>query len=379
LPNSFNGYILTPVDDNFLYQKIANSIRQQILTGSIKPGERIPSVREMAEIWDCTIGTVQRAYQELVAQNLVISRPGQGTRVANHLSAVQGRELALRRAFLVHRAEEYLLEMLTAGYNLTDVEDALRQAMDRWRAVSAEKTASQAHTLRFAGSHDLVITWLASHFTEIAGSDHNLILNFTGSLGGLIALAEGSADIAGCHLWDEETDTFNLPFVHRVLPGKRVAMITLAQRRLGLMVSSGNPENIHSLADLVNGKLHFVNRQPGSGTRLWLDTVLSKAGIPSESIPGYQDDKMTHSAIARTIAEGNADVGIGLEAAARSYNLDFIPLTLDRYDLVIPADVVLLDPMQRLIEWLRLGSTRKMIEDLGGYVTDLTGRLEWSE
>ena len=364
--------------DNFLYQRIANAIRQQILTGSLKPGERIPSVREMAAQWDCTIGTVQRAYQELAAQGLVISRPGQGTRVASKLAAVQGRELALRRAFLVHRAEDYLLEMLTAGYTLPDVEDAVRQAMDRWRAATPETPPPQAQTLRFVGSHDLVITWLASHFTEIAPGYH-LSLNFTGSLGGLIALAEGKADIAGCHLWDEETNTYNLPFIHRVLPGKRVALITLAQRRLGLLVPSGNPANIHTLADLVSPDLRFVNRQPGSGTRLWLDTVLSKTGIQTMKILGYHEEKMTHSAIARTVAEGHADVGIGLEAAARSYDLDFIPLALDRYDLIVPAETMTLAPLHRLVEWLQQNSTRKVIEDLGGYVTELTGRLEWCD
>ena len=366
------------MEEHFIYQRIANTIRQQILTGSLKSGERIPSVREMAIHWDCTIGTVQRGYQELSNQGLVISRPGQGTRVASQSAAVQGRELALRRAFLVHRAEDYLLEMLTAGYSLPDVEDAVRQAMDRWRAASPEIPPPQTRTLRFVGSHDLVITWLASHFTEIAPGYH-LSLNFTGSLGGLIALAEGKADIAGSHLWDEETDTYNLPFVRRVLPGKRVAIFTLAQRRLGLLVPFGNPANIHTLADLASPDLRFVNRQPGSGTRLWLDTVLSKAGIQTKKILGYHEEKMTHSAIARTVAEGHADVGIELEAAARSYNLDFIPLTLDRYDLVIPAEVISLEPLQKLIEWLRQNSTRKTIGDLGGYVTELTGRLEWSD
>ena len=366
------------MEEHFIYQRIANAIRQQILTGSLKSGERILSVREMAAQWDCTIGTVQRAYQELANQGLVISRPGQGTRVASQLAAVQGRELALRRAFLVHRAEDYLLEMLTAGYSLPDVEDAVRQAMDRWRVASPETLPPQARTLRFVGSHDLVITWLASHFSEIAG-DYNLSLNFTGSLGGLIALAEGKADIAGSHLWDEETDTYNLRFVRRVLPGKPVALITLAQRRLGLLVPSGNPANIHTLADLANRDLRFVNRQPGSGTRLWLDTVLSNAGIHTENILGYHDEKITHSALARTVAEGHADAGIGLEAAARSYDLDFIPLALDRYHLIVPSETMALQPLQRLVEWLHLTTTHKLIEDLGGYVAEYTGRVEWIE
>ena len=135
---------------------------------------------------------------------------------------------------------------------------------------------------------------------------------------GLIALAEGKADLAGCHLWDAESDTYNIPFVHRLLPGKDVTIVTLAHRRQGLIVAPGNPHNIHDLADLTRPGIRFVNRQSGSGTRVWLDAMFSRQGIDPKKIDGYEDERMTHSDVARTVAEGSADVGLGLETAGQA-------------------------------------------------------------
>ena len=362
------------VEEAHLYQRIVESIRQQILSGSLGPGDRLPSVRQMAADWDCTAGTVQHAYQELASQGLILSRSGQGTRVIN---AVQvGGEAALRRANLVHRSEAFLLEVLTAGYTPNEVEAAIRQAMERWQIILSQPASSQERTLRFAGSHDLVMSWLAAHFPEIV-PQFTLQLGFTGSLGGLIALAEGKADLAGCHLWDEESNTYNAPFVRRLLPGRKVALVTLAWRRLGLILAAGNPAKVAGLQDLVNPDIRFVNRQAGSGTRVWLDSALRRQGIDTHRINGYKDERMTHSDIAAAVAEGLANVGFGLEAIARTYGLEFIFMVRERYDLVIPADNLELDSIARLVGWLAEDEARKAISDFGGYETEETGLLRW--
>jgi molybdate-binding protein/DNA-binding transcriptional regulator YhcF (GntR family) len=362
------------MDEGHLYRQVAEAIRQEILSGKRQPGDRLPSIRAMAKRWNCTVGTIQHAYRELSEQGLVTSRPGQGTRVVDKPPLVD--ETPLRRAMLVHRAEAFLLEVLTGGYNLDEVDAAVRQAMDRWRSVVVESAPKDEKSLRFVGSHDLVMTWLASHFAEIA-SGYHLQLAFSGSLGGLIALAEGKADLAGSHLWDEESDSYNAPFVRRLLPGKRVALITLAHRRLGLILPRGNPFGIRSLADLNRPGLRFVNRQSGSGTRVWLDLAMQKAGIQTEKIEGYQNEIITHSAVAQAVAEDQADAGIGLEAAAIAYGLDFLFLTHDRYDLVAPAPILESSAMQSLLSWLGQASTRSIIEGLGGYDAHETGRVEW--
>jgi molybdate-binding protein/DNA-binding transcriptional regulator YhcF (GntR family) len=360
------------MEATFLYRQIVDAVRQQILQGELKPGDRLPTVREMMVKWNCTIGTVQRAYQELVRQGLVTSRAGQGTRVVGELPVQD--ETPLRRAALFHRAEAFLLEALTAGHPPADVEEAVRQALERWRVVSQEATVPASNLLNFTGSHDLVVAWMATHFTEIAPG-YTLHLSFTGSLGGLIALVEGKADIAGCHLWDEQSDTYNTPFVQRLLPGQRVALVTLAHRRLGWIVPPGNPRRLQNLADLAQPGLRFVNRQAGSGTRVWLDASLRRTGISPVQIQGYTDERMTHSDVARSVAEGRADVGLGLEAAARTYGLDFVSLTQERYDLVIPAASMDLPPVRALTDWLGQPEAREMITSLAGYGISETGQI----
>lgn len=364
------------MDRTYLYYQIAEAIRQDIRNEVLRPGDRLPSVREMASRWNCTIGTIQRAYEELARQGLVTSRPGQGTHVTMAIPATL--ETPLRRAALVHRAEAFLLEALTAGYTPVEAEQAVRIALDRWRTLNHSPVQLSEQRLRFVGSHDPAVTLIAARFADFAPGETPQ-LTFSGSLGGLIALVEGAADLAGCHLWDEESDTYNVPFVRRLLPGQRVALLTLAHRRLGFLVSAANPVVVTNLEDLVRSGLRFVNRQRGAGTRVWLDAHLHQLGIAPEQLSGYEQEKCTHSEVAQMIAEGQADVGLGVEAAALAFGLRFIPLTLERYDLVIPAEVWEALPIQALVQWLATDAAKAEMTALGGYEIRETGRVQWVE
>lgn len=357
-----------------LSRQIADAIRREILEGRLRPGDRLPPVREAARRWHCTVGTVQRAYQELARQGLVAGRRGQGTRVVGEATV----PTPLRRAALIHQAEGFLLRAVAEGYDLAEVERAVQLALDHWRAVMQEAPAPEAQTLRFAGSHDLAVAWIAGRFSTIAPG-YTLRLSFTGSLGGLIALAQGAADIAGCHLWDDETDSYNAPFVRRVLPGRRAALLTLAHRRVGLIVAPGNPRKIAGLADLARPDLRFVQRPPGTGTRVWLDAQRRRLGM--EDLPPSQvvAEVATHTELALLVAEGHADAGLGIEAAARACGLDFIFLTRERYDLVVPAENWGSPPVAALAAWLTTPTARALIADLGGYDTEETGKVRWVE
>ncbi len=358
-----------------LYQKIAESVRREILEGRLKPGDRLPSVRELTRKWNCTPGTVQRAYQELARQNLLISRVGQGTMVSE--TPVEARSHSpLRKAVLVNHCEAFLLEMITAGYELDEIQQAVSIAMDRWRSEGIAEVGEPGVTLRFSGSHDLALTWMTGHLDEITPG-LRLEVTFTGSLGGLMALAEGRADLAGCHLWDMETDSYNVAFVRRLLPGKRVALVRLAQRRLGLLVPPGNPQQIRGLEDLARNGLRFANRQAGSGTRVWLDARLGQLGILAGKINGYQQEHLTHSSVARAVAEGQADVGLGLEAAGRAMALDFIPLTEEAYDLVLPEALLSNEAIKQWLGWLRSEAGRSAISALPGYDARQSGEVLW--
>jgi molybdate-binding protein/DNA-binding transcriptional regulator YhcF (GntR family) len=364
------------MDRTFLYFQIAEVIRQEIRNKILSPGDRLPSVREMATRWNCTIGTIQRAYEELVRQGLVTSRPGQGTRVTAALPATL--ETPLRRAALVHRAEAFLLEALTAGYAPAEAEQAVRIALERWRTLTHTPVQLSEQRLRFVGSHDPAMALIAARFADFAPGETPQ-LTFAGSLGGLIALVEGEADLAGCHLWDEESDSYNVPFVRRLLPGQRLALLTLAHRRLGFLVSAATPVTLTSLQDLPCSGLRFVNRQRGAGTRVWLDAHLHRLGVAPQELPGYEQEKCTHSEVAQTIAEGQADVGLGVEAAALAFGLQFVPLTLERYDLVIPAPVWESAPIQALTGWLATEAAKAEMIALGGYDLRETGRVQWVE
>jgi putative molybdopterin biosynthesis protein len=361
------------MEEQHLYLQIIQAIRQQILDGELKTGDRLPSVRAMSAKWGCTIGTIQHAYQELSSQGLVTTRPGQGTHVVKNPPVKN--DTPLRRATLVHRAEAFLLEVLTAGYAPNEVEDALRQALEHWRTISEQPSQPTGQVLSYTGSHDLAVAWLATHFNEIVPG-YALQLSFTGSLGGLIALAEGKTDLAGCHLWDAETGSYNIPFIRRLLPGQHIALVTLAQRRIGLITSPGNPLDLQDLSNLSRAGLRIANRQSGSGTRVWLDAHLSRLGIEPQTLLGYNHERMTHSEVAQAVAEGQADVGVGLEAVARTYGLDFILLTSERFDLVFPEKTFNMPAIQRLMEWLQKDEARQAIARLGGYDTANTGKVE---
>ena len=355
-----------------LMQEIVAELRLQILNGTLKPGDALPSVRAYSHQKGCAPGTVQRAYQELAQQGLVTARVGQGTRVTTQDET----HTPLRRATLVNQLEAHLLGLFASGYSSHEIDDAFHEVLGRWHDYLDEPQALPRHVIRYVGSHDPSISLIAHHFKSLVPG-YVLKTTYAGSLSGLIALARFGADIAGCHLWDATTDTYNVPFIRQYLPGRRVGLLTLAHRRLGLIVSRGNPHQITRLTDLTRPGVHFINRQWGTGTRLWLDAKLPEVNIAAEQIAGYDREVATHLEVAGAIAGGKADVGLGVEAAALAYGLDFQQLTTERYDLVIPVEVWELPEIQMLVRWLETDHARTMIDQLGGYDTEQTGHIEW--
>ena len=218
----------------------------------------------------------------------------------------------------------------------------------------------------FSGSHDLAVELLASLI-----SDHLDVLTLTvGSLDGLMILRQNLCNLSGAHLLDP-CGEYNLPFIRHFFPDRAMQVVTLANREQGLMMTPGNPMGLHSLADLARENVTFINRNPGSGTRLWLDHRLQAESISTESILGYQDTVSTHTACARMVQSRQADVALGLRAAAHQFGLDFIPLFHERYDLVYMQEqssslVQLLDTIQTL-------TFRRGVDALTGYDTTHTG------
>ena len=221
-------------------------------------------------------------------------------------------------------------------------------------------------TLVFSGSHDLAIELLAEHLTKHI----NILTLPVGSLDGLVALRQNLCNLSGAHLLDISGE-YNLPFIRHIFPDRAVQVITLAYREQGLMTAPGNPKSIRTVADLAQADVTIVNRNPGSGTRLWLDRQLQTLGIPPTSIRGYESSVKTHTESAHLVQGGAADTAIGLQAAAHQFELDFIPLFHERYDLIFPqGQNELLTP---LLDTLQTSAFRRGVEGLTGYETTHTG------
>ncbi len=364
--------------ETLLYLEIAEAIRLLIASGEWQPGDKLPPVRELAQRWHCTPGTVNRAYAKLAQEGLVVGHRGSGTRVAS--TPFRAEPPAWRWAALVNRAEDFLLQTISRGYTPAQAQAALALAIARWQELQArgapQPPPAVAHQLRFVGSHDLVVELLPRLIAEHAPTV-SLSLQYVGSLGGLMALARNEADVAGIHLWDVLTNTYNVPFVQRVLPGRRLVLLGLVYRFLGLILPPGNPQGLHSLADLTGPAVQLVNRQPGSGTRVWLDAQLKTLGIAAPAVPGYERAELTHLAVAHAVARGEATVGLGIQAAAAAYGLDFVPLTKERYDLVLPAETWDSAPAQALVQAIRAPRFRETVLSLGGYDLTASGEETW--
>lgn len=366
------------MEEMHLYLQIAESIRQDIIKGIHVPGDKLPSVRELSKQWGCTQGTAQRAYNELSKLGLVDSRAGKGTRVKGKLTPIQKKsDKVIRRATLVNHSEEFLLEALSQGYTLEEIQSSLDMAMDRWKSFVNIEPQSIKETIQFIGSHDPMINSLSKRFSEYFPG-YALKMSFTGSLGGLIALKEKRADLAGCHLWDSSSDSYNIVCVKEIFNEEKMVLLTLAHRRLGLILPPGNPQKISSFFDIVSKRIRFANRQTGSGTRVWLDTTLSKNGISPDQIIGYENEHNTHSEVGRAIAEGSAGVGIGLESVAIAYGLDFKFLALEQYDLVFYHDHLHQPLFDALIKWINSPLGKSFINQFPGYDTKESGKIRYS-
>lgn len=360
------------MNEQSTYQKIVDQIREDIYTGTLKPGTKLPGVREMSVQWHCTPGTVQHAYNLLAQSGLVISQPGKGTVVLDASIREFQVKGNLRKASLVIRTEQFLLECVTGGYTLNEITEALTLASEHWRILDTTSVVSSENVIRMVGSSDTVVNSLAEKMpANLSGT--RLLVQVAGSMSGLMALAQGNADLAGCHLWDAESDSYNLPYIKKLMPSKLVRVITFAHRRLGLITQAGNPKGLHSLSDLTRSGIRMINRQNGSRNQVWLDAQLASLTIQTGSIAGYDQEKATHLDVAREIAEGRADAGIGLESAAKSFGLNFQLLTRERYDLVMNLDKANLEPLKGFIGWLQSDEAREFIGSFSGYETDETG------
>ena len=227
-------------------------------------------------------------------------------------------------------------------------------------------------TILCTGSHDLTLD-LLHDLLKKSDPAYPLASTHVGSLGGIIAIRENMTHIAGTHLLDPETGEYNLSYIKQYLTGMDVALVTLTHRQQGFMVRPGNPKNIKGVNNLLREDITLVNRQAGSGTRVLLDYELDRAGLDSDAIKGYEFKEYTHMSVAVAVMSGKADAGLGIMAAARALQLDFIPVTEERYDILIPREYLASKSIQQLLNCIHSSQFKEAVEQMGGYSTRETG------
>ena len=228
------------------------------------------------------------------------------------------------------------------------------------------------NTILCTGSHDLAIGVLEDQL-KLRHPELKIAATNVGSLGGLLALQRGETHIAGTHLLDPDTGDYNIPEIRRVIPQIPVILLHLAQREQGILVARGNPKAIRTLQDLTRGGIRFVNRQPGSGTRVLLDYELKKLSIDGATIAGYEREEFTHMAVGVAVASGLADAGLGVRAAAQALTLEFIPIASEQYDLLIERRFFESIRGEELLATIRSESFKSAVNALGGYDTAKAG------
>jgi len=230
------------------------------------------------------------------------------------------------------------------------------------------------NTLVVIGSHDPLLDELADMMHVEDGSVF-MSSSHVGSMGGIMAIRRGEAHAAGCHLLDTETGEYNIAFMKKYFPKGGVKLIRCVGRQQGMMLAKGNPLKIEKFADIAKEGVRYVNRQKGSGTRILTDYLCKKDGLNPDSIYGYDREELTHTSVAAQIVSGSADAGMGIYSAAKLYDLDFLPICIEEYDLIIPDHAWDTPMVQQMIATLKSDAFREKILSMGGYTLENPGEI----
>jgi putative molybdopterin biosynthesis protein len=249
--------------------------------------------------------------------------------------------------------------------------EALHADLERAFAVAFDDAA---HVLTLFASHDDALAALREH--AVASAHLHLDIRFCGSVDAIAALNEGRCVMAGFHTPPSPGAGTLAQRTYQPLlqPGKH-KLIGFARRAQGLIVAAGNPLKIASLADVKRNGARFVNRALGTGTRLLLDELLAQAGLRPADLRGYGETEPSHSAVAQAVASGAADTGLGIETAARSRGLDFVPLVQEDYYLVCLKAALEQPPVRALLEVLRGNAWQGALSALPGYEPSHSGEV----
>ena len=236
------------------------------------------------------------------------------------------------------------------------------------------KKIENANDIIISGQ-DVILDILAETIKEKT-RDIRVLRSNVGSYASLYDLYNDKISISSAHLWDGDTNEYNIAFVRAMIPGIPCVIINLAYRNVGFYVTKGNPYKINTWKDLTKQNITMINREKGSGIRILLDEKLRLNNIDREKINGYNIEKQSHAAVSRSIARHEGDVGLGNEKVASQLNeIDFIPLQEERYDLVIKISDLKYPIYKMIVDTIQSEEFKKEIEALGGYNLKDIGKI----
>ena len=246
-----------------------------------------------------------------------------------------------------------------------------RAQVDAWLAAkgAAPVASTRVRPPIIAGSHDPLLEWSARE------SHCGLAILAHGSRAGIDALASGDATAAAVHWLDEASGDYNVPLIREALAGADVVALEWARRTQGLLLAAGNPKRIRKVADLARKGLLIAKRQPGAGSDRLFRHLLTKAGLDADALATFDRPAHAESELAAFVRDGHADVGLGIEAAARANGLAFVALATERLDLVAFRRDAFELPLQALLAWTRAPEFSAEARKLGGYDVANTARV----
>ena len=257
-----------------------------------------------------------------------------------------------------------------------------RAQIDAWLAAStgaagpAQATpampSSAAPAPVIAGSHDPLLEW------AVRESACGLAILACGSRAGVERLGRNEAAVAALHWRDAASGEDNVPLLRALLPAADVVALEWARRSQGVLLAPRNPHAIRTLADLARPRVRVVLRQPDAGSHRLFEHLLHVAGVAADSLRALARPARAETDLAAAIADGRADAGFGIEAAARAHGLAFIPLAVERVDLAVRRRDAFEPPFQALLAFTRTPEFARGAKALGGYDTRGTGRVTFN-
>jgi putative molybdopterin biosynthesis protein len=260
-----------------------------------------------------------------------------------------------------------------------------KKLIDDWIELNAKAGLGQAKqksrriegALLASGSNDPILDMLQTYMRKSYPEFYIFSAN-TGSTDGLKALNMGYTDIAWSHLFDPKTGEYNTPFLSTYLPDVKPVVVNLFYRDLGFIIAPKNPFRIRGFGDLTQKEIRFINRQKGSGTRILLDHHLKRLQISTSKINGYEREVYTHFEVGLSILSKEADVGIATIAVSKLLGLPFIPITQERFDMLLDQSTFFEKGIQAFIEILNSKEFRNGVERLGSYDFKNSGKVIYS-